>query len=641
MAQRSNSFERFWQELKRRKVVHVITVYAAIAFVILQLVDIVARPLQLPVWTEAFVIVLLCIGFVIAVFISWIYDITPAGVKKTKPVSAIKHSDQVATPTSTGWKIATYVSLLIIAGLIAYPKIFKHDTLDELRSSGARISVAVMPFQNMTNDTVWNVWQNGIQDMLITSFSNSSEDLTVRQTESINNLIKSQGIANYASITPSFAGTISHKLDANVFICGNIKQAGSVVRVYAQLIDSKTEEVFKSFQVEDSAKEENIFRVIDSLSRMLKDFLMVSKLIKESNPAIVKFEATTRDPEAYKFVIRGNNAFFGKSDFPAAIKYYMQAIAIDSNYLYPAIMISYSYWNQYLYDEGKKWCQKIYVKKDQMPELIKIYTSIVHAMFFETPYESIKYMRQLLEIDDQLPDIYTDIGYDYNRLDQAFKAIPELEKALDIYKKWGIRPLWSVNYTNLGIAYQETGQYEKEKRLYKNAEKCFPDDLNLSYRQCLFAMVEGDSVNYNKYLEKSLRIAKEESWTEANMAGQMATGLSEVGRKDKAEEYYRRALSLEPDEPGRMNDLAFLLIDSERNINEGMVLSDKALELKPDNYLFLHTKGWGLYRQGKYFEALDMLQKSWDLRREKAVYDHQAYLHLEAAKKAVASQKNN
>ena len=113
-----------------------------------------------------------------------------------------------------------------------------------------------------------------------------------------------------------------------------------------------------------------------------------------------------------------------------------------------------------------------------------------------------------------------------------------------------------------------------------------------------------------------------------------------MGKKDKAEEYYRKALSLEPDEPGRMNDLAFLLIDGERNITEGINLEDKALELKPDNYLFLHTKGWGLYKQGKYREALDMLQKSWNLRREKAVYDHQAYLHLEAAKKAVAGQKN-
>ncbi len=70
-----------------------------------------------------------------------------------------------------------------------------------------------------------------------------------------------------------------------------------------------------------------------------------------------------------------------------------------------------------------------------------------------------------------------------------------------------------------------------------------------------------------------------------------------------------------------------------------MELVDKALELSPDNYVSLHTKGWGLYKQGKYKEALEILQKSWDLRREKAVYNHEAFLHLEAARKAVASQK--
>jgi hypothetical protein len=55
----------------------------------------------------------------------------------------------------------------------------------------------------------------------------------------------------------------------------------------------------------------------------------------------------------------------------------------------------------------------------------------------------------------------------------------------------------------------------------------------------------------------------------------------------------------------------------------------------------LHTKGWGLYKQGKYQEALEILQKSWDLRMKNAIYDHEAFLHLEAAKKAVAGQKNN
>jgi tetratricopeptide (TPR) repeat protein len=90
-----------------------------------------------------------------------------------------------------------------------------------------------------------------------------------------------------------------------------------------------------------------------------------------------------------------------------------------------------------------------------------------------------------------------------------------------------------------------------------------------------------------------------------------------------------------------LNDLAYFLINSGLNLTEGMELVKKALELSPDNYEFLHTKGWGLYKQGKYKEALDILQKSWDLRRQNAVYDHKAYLHLEAAKKAVANQKNN
>jgi uncharacterized membrane protein len=76
MAHKTNSFERFWKELKRRKVVHVITVYAAIVFGILQLIDIIGPSLKWPDWTMTFVIVLLCIGFVIAIFLSWIYDIT-------------------------------------------------------------------------------------------------------------------------------------------------------------------------------------------------------------------------------------------------------------------------------------------------------------------------------------------------------------------------------------------------------------------------------------------------------------------------------------------------------------------------------------------------------------------------------------
>ena len=83
----------------------------------------------------------------------------------------------------------------------------------------------------------------------------------------------------------------------------------------------------------------------------------------------------------------------------------------------------------------------------------------------------------------------------------------------------------------------------------------------------------------------------------------------------------------------------YFLIDKERNVDEGLELIEKALVSSPDNYDLLNTKGWGLYKQGKYKDALEILQKSWDLRMANAVYDHDAFLHLDEAKKAVAQNK--
>ena len=85
---------RFWQELKRRNVIRVTTVYAGAAFVMLELVDIIAEPLKLPSWLLPVVIVLLSIGFIEAVILSWIYDIHPNGsVVITEPVDKVKPED--------------------------------------------------------------------------------------------------------------------------------------------------------------------------------------------------------------------------------------------------------------------------------------------------------------------------------------------------------------------------------------------------------------------------------------------------------------------------------------------------------------------------------------------------------------------
>jgi tetratricopeptide (TPR) repeat protein len=546
----------------------------------------------------------------------------------------VEKEKSAKTPKIKFLSAIAVTALFVIAATIAYPKLFKRNTLDRLRTSGERISVAVMPFQNMTNDTTWNVWQDGIQDILINSLSNSKEFI-VRQPESIYNLVKSQGIVNYASLTPSVASTISRKLDVNIFIYGNIKKSGNLIRLYAQLIDAGTKEVFQSFQVEGPSKDEMIFNIIDSLSVMVRNFLIISELAREL-PAYSYYDATlTNSPEALRYFIYGRNDFI-RLKYASAQNWFTQAISLDSNFVQAIIQLSLSFKNQDSYEQAKKWCMKAYAKRDHMTPQLKLRSNYLYSSCFETPHEKIVYLNELLDFDDQNPITYFNLGTSYDELFQYDKAIPEFEKALEIHKKWNTKPFWVLNYAYLGTAYHKTGQYRKEKRLYEKALLDFPNEpLQILRNQGVLALAEKDTAAFRKIGNQAMSILINRSYKEADKITAFASVFEDGDDPDNAELYFRKALSLEPGKPVRLNNLAYFLVNKNRNIQEGLDLAEKALAANPDDYAFLHSKGWGLFQAGKYQEALDILQKSWELRMKNAFYDHEAFLHLEAAKKAV------
>jgi tetratricopeptide (TPR) repeat protein len=536
--------------------------------------------------------------------------------------------------------------ILTAAGIVLHSKIFKHDILTQLRSPDGRISVLVLPFQNMTNDTILNVWQDGIQNELITYLTNF-KDLQVRQIESVTGLLRGKGLTDYASLTPSVANDISRKLDANLFINGTIKQAGTTLRINAQLSDSRTEEVLRSFQVNGST--DKILVLIDSLSVMTKNFLILSKLEKEIQSEFRQF-VSTNSPEAYRYFILGYNAFY-RYDMPASINFFSQAIKIDSNFTAVSIFLGSAFWNQgmdepdkkFFFDQAKKWTLRVYDKRDQMPLQQKLYTDVLYAMCFETPLESIKCFRQINEIDNQSPHAYFEIGFNYSYLlDQHEKAIPAFEKALEIYNKWGTKPPWILNYELLGRAYYLTGQYEKAENIIRLAEQDFPETASnpfyweLYYWRAIIYLAKRDTANANSYIKKYLKFRRDNSESEAAIMSVLGLIYNKAEMPDSAEKFYRKALFLQPENPYLLNEMAYFLIDHDRKTVEGLMLADKALKVEPDNYSFLHTKGWGLYKQGKYKEALDLLEKSWNL---KPIYDHRVYLHLEEVKKAIAGQK--
>jgi hypothetical protein len=116
MPEHPNKLIQFWKELKRRRVVHIITVYASAAFVLIELTNNLTGPLSLPSGLATVVIIILAAGFPLVIILSWMYDLSGRGMERTKPLS--KAEKDTAREVSVPWKIATYISIVVIAGLV-------------------------------------------------------------------------------------------------------------------------------------------------------------------------------------------------------------------------------------------------------------------------------------------------------------------------------------------------------------------------------------------------------------------------------------------------------------------------------------------------------------------------------------------
>ena len=226
MPENPERLSRLWNELKRRKVFGVVTTYAATAYII---IEVTKQSCLFPAFTRldrTNCCITSCNRIAgCCCYITPVFDFTPQGITKTESIEESSGKEIIAKPSNRklGPSYILNAVLIITVIILAYPKIFKKDALKRLTSSGEKISVAVIPFQNLTNDTTWNILQDAIQINLISALSNTGE-LKVRQRETITALLKVQNISAEASVPTSVANTISKKLYADIFVCGNIQK---------------------------------------------------------------------------------------------------------------------------------------------------------------------------------------------------------------------------------------------------------------------------------------------------------------------------------------------------------------------------------------------------------------------------------
>jgi H+/Cl- antiporter ClcA len=158
----------FFAELKRRNVYKVAVAYAVVAWLLVQAASIILPTFEAPSWVMKAFIVFLVLGFVLAVFISWAFEMTPEGMKRTADVS----TDEVRSlPYWSKRKFAGFiVGIVVIAtGLLGYQLLRAPRSANAPKSEMK--SIAVLPFANLSHDADNAYFAAGIQDEIITRLS--------------------------------------------------------------------------------------------------------------------------------------------------------------------------------------------------------------------------------------------------------------------------------------------------------------------------------------------------------------------------------------------------------------------------------------------------------------------------------------
>ena len=312
-----NKITLFWQELKRRNVVRRNAVYAGAAFVILELVSIVVEPLRLPDWILLLVIVLLSIGFIVSIVLSWIYDTNSDGrLEKTKPIDGATQEEKAAE--SPSWKIASYISFAVIVVLIVLNIIPRANLSD--KKIAQEKTIAVLPFQNLSNDSTQAYFCEAIREEILNHLDRV-EVFTVRSRTSTD---------RYRDTDKNIT-EIGEELNVNYLVEGSIGFEENQIKIWIQLINANKDEHIWS---EDFISEKRqIFAIQSEIAKTLAEELKTTLSPEEINNIEHK---PTENTDAYQAYIRGryyaNQPHYIPENWEQALLNYQDAVEIDTTF---------------------------------------------------------------------------------------------------------------------------------------------------------------------------------------------------------------------------------------------------------------------------------------------------------------------
>lgn len=322
MSTSPNKLSRFWQELKRRRVIHVITVYASAAFVIIELIGNLTEPLNLPPNLSTIVIILLAVGFPLAVILSWLYDLTGEGVEKTKPLEEVSEGDKTKVPNA--WRIATIASFVVIAGLVIL-HIFGGPK--QIRAGDIQ-SLLILPFENYTGDDQLDYVAAGMHSSLIGDMGQISSLRVISKTTA----------SIYKNLDLSLPD-IAAELSADAVVEPTVICYGDSVCIQIRVITPFPEE--RQLWIADYIEEKSqIMSLYNRVTRQIADEV---KIRLTTDEAQLLTQSRTINSEAYDLYLKGLFYWdqFTPEALQLALEHFNKAIEKDPQWAEPYAGVAY------------------------------------------------------------------------------------------------------------------------------------------------------------------------------------------------------------------------------------------------------------------------------------------------------------
>ncbi|PYI42789.1 MAG: hypothetical protein DMF12_05625 [Verrucomicrobia bacterium] len=548
--------KNFFAELKRRNVYKVAIAYAVIAWLLIQAGSILFPTFEAPGWVMKVFVTVVAAGFVIALIVAWAFEMTPQGMKRTEDLAP----DEFIPQWSKRKFLALIVTLAVVAaGLLAF-QVWRTQ-----RASPAAIapekSIAVLPFENRSEDKANAYFADGVQDEILTRLSKIA-DLKVASRTSTQ---------HYKSMPENLA-EIAKQLGVAHILEGSVQKSGDAVRVNVQLIKAANDS--QVWAETFDRKLTDIFSVESDVAKAIADQLRAHITRREEQVIAAK---PTKNIEAYDAYLRGRY-FWNKrtSDgIKHAIEHFQQSIERDPDFALGHAGLADSYIALTFYNFA--------APHETMP---KAKESAIKALALDDP---------LAEAHASLAHILMNYDWNWAAAEKEFKRSIELKPDYATAHEW-----YAIHYLTA------TGRFEEAVQEMKRALELEPASLVMN-------TFMGATLYYAGRYDEAIDQCRRTIEMDPNFAvAHWHLGLAYEQRQvlDAATEEFKKAISLSAGSPLMKAALGRAYAKSQKKHEANEMLNELS-ELSKQQYVSAYEVATIYVALGNNEQAFQLLEQAY------------------------------